>query len=154
MNPATPSHTHRIGLHRRELLQVGFSGLLGLSLPAVLASKVNAAGTPSSRKPRSVILVFLTGAPSHLDTFDPKPDAPAELRGEFQTIATPVPGLRVCEHLPRLAARATMAIGAAMAINPAAAVDERDRRRRSAVKRRQRHGFDLRGCDAESRSNN
>jgi uncharacterized protein (DUF1501 family) len=98
------NHSHRIGLHRRELLQVGFSGLLGLTLPSVLAQKATA--TPSRRRPRSVILVFLTGAPSHLDTFDPKPDAPAEIRGEFQTIATPVAGLRVCEHLPRLAARA------------------------------------------------
>jgi hypothetical protein len=53
-----------------------------------------------------VILVFLTGAPSHLDMFDPKPDAPAEVRGEFQPVATRVPGLHICEHLPRLAARA------------------------------------------------
>jgi hypothetical protein len=53
-----------------------------------------------------VILVFLTGAPSHLDTFDPKPDAPVEIRGEFRPIATRVPGLYVSEHLPRLAARA------------------------------------------------
>jgi hypothetical protein len=53
-----------------------------------------------------VILVFLTGAPSHLDTFDLKPDAPAEVRGEFKPVATKVPGVHVCEHLPRLAARA------------------------------------------------
>jgi hypothetical protein len=53
-----------------------------------------------------MILVFLTGAPSHLDTFDMKPDAPPEIRGEFKPIATKVPGLYICEHLPRLAARA------------------------------------------------
>src|SRR5438874_782588 len=54
---------------------------------------------------RSVILVFLTGAASHLDTFDMKPEAPAEIRGEFQPIATRTPGLIFSEHLPRLAAR-------------------------------------------------
>jgi len=93
------------------LLQVGFSGLLGIGLPSVLARRAQAAEARAGAgrtggKPRSVILVFLTGAPSHLDTFDPKSDAPAEIRGEFSSIATPVPGLRVCEHLPRLAARA------------------------------------------------
>ena len=50
-----------------------------------------------------MVLVFLTGAASHHDTFDMKPDAPTEVRGEFQSIATSVPSLRVCEHLPRLA---------------------------------------------------
>src|SRR5262249_10980550 len=52
---------------------------------------------------RSVILVDLYGGPSHIDTFDPKPDAPKEVRGEFGTIPSVLPGLRVCEHLPRLA---------------------------------------------------
>jgi hypothetical protein len=77
--------------------------LLGLGLPGLLGSRGQASEV---RRPKSVILVFLTGAPSHLDTFDMKPDAPPEVRGEFQSIATSVPGLRVCEHLPRLAARA------------------------------------------------
>src|SRR5207248_6042041 len=58
------------------------------------------------RKAKSVLIVFLTGAPSHLDTFDMKPDAPVEVRGQFKPIATKVPGLFVCEHLPLLAARA------------------------------------------------
>src|SRR5437764_4353661 len=100
-------HRHRIGINRRELLQVGYSGLLGISLSSLTAARAEAGKTsrvPS--KPRSVILVFLTGAPSHLDTFDMKPDAPPEVRGEFKPIATKVPGLHVCEHLPRLAARA------------------------------------------------
>ena len=52
------------------------------------------------------MLVFLTGGPSHLDTFDMKPDGPAEIRGEFKPIATNVPGVQFCEHLPHLAARA------------------------------------------------
>jgi hypothetical protein len=100
-------HVHRCGISRRELLQVGYSGLLGIGLPGLFAGRVESASRARlSRSPRSVILVYLTGAPSHLDTFDPKPEAPAEIRGEFSTIATPVPGLRISEHLPRLAARA------------------------------------------------
>jgi hypothetical protein len=99
-------HRHAIGIHRRELLQVGFSGLLGVGLSAlpagVRAGQVAAAPT---RKPKSAIIVFLTGAPSHLDTFDMKPDAPAEIRGDFKIIGAKTPGLHVCEHLSRLAAR-------------------------------------------------
>jgi len=101
-------------LDRRSFLQVGYSGLLGLGLTSILSNRAKA-GSPSppaplprreGRNPKSVIIVFLTGAPSHLDMFDMKPDAPAEIRGEFRPITTRVPGLHVCEHLPRLAARA------------------------------------------------
>jgi hypothetical protein len=53
---------------------------------------------------KAVILIWLSGGPSHLDTWDPKPDAPAEVRGPFRSVATGVPGVRVCEHLPRQAA--------------------------------------------------
>src|SRR5262245_14015785 len=104
-----PNHRHSIGVTRRELLQVGYSGLLGIGLPALLTKQANAAKTErrdAAHKPKSLILVFLTGAPSHLDTFDMKPDAPPEIRGEFKPIATKLPGVFVCEHLPRLAARA------------------------------------------------
>jgi hypothetical protein len=89
-------------------LQVGYSGLLGIGLPTVLAQPVAGAGTQreGSPRPKSVIIVFLTGAPSHLDTFDPKPDAPPEVRGDFKAVATRVPGLFISEHLPRLAVRA------------------------------------------------
>jgi hypothetical protein len=109
VQPSPPPHAHRIGINRRELIQVGYSGLLGIGLPALLGGRAEAteaarASGRSARAPRSVILVFLTGAPSHLDTFDPKPDAPAGIRGEFRPIPTRVPGLQVCEHLPRLAA--------------------------------------------------
>jgi uncharacterized protein DUF1501 len=104
VTPSSPWHRHTIGIHRRELLQVGYTGLLGIGLPALLARRAAAAG--ASRQPKSVILIFLTGAPSHLDMFDLKPDAPPEVRGEFKPIATTVPGLQVCEHLPRLAERA------------------------------------------------
>lgn len=100
MTPTTASHRHRTGMTRREALQVGYSGLLGLGMASLTAR------AEPARRPKSVILVFLTGAPSHIDTFDLKPDAPAEIRGEFQPIASRTSGLRVCEHLPRLAARA------------------------------------------------
>lgn len=98
-------HRHTIGISRREVLQVGYSGLLGLGLSALPAC-ASPATPQASRKRKSVILVFLTGGPSHLDMFDLKPDAPAEIRGEFKPIATRLPGLTICEHLPRLAARA------------------------------------------------
>jgi hypothetical protein len=100
-----PAHRHTIGITRRELLQVGYTGLLGISLPSLLTQQAHAA-PKKPRKAKSVILVFLTGAASHHDTFDMKPDAPPEVRGEFKPIATKVPGLLVCEHLPHLAARA------------------------------------------------
>jgi hypothetical protein len=107
VTPATLPHRHTLGINRRELLQVGYSGLLGLGLSSLPAPAADSAPAKRpSRKPRSLILVFLTGAPSHIDTFDLKPDAPPEVRGEFRPIATKVPGIHVGEHLPRLAARA------------------------------------------------
>lgn len=106
MNRPTPPHRHSIGIHRREMLQIGYSGLLGIGMSSLGVARAVSDPVRTARKPRSVIIVFLTGAPSHLDMFDPKPDAPAEIRGEFKTIATKVPGLLVSEHLPHLAARA------------------------------------------------
>jgi hypothetical protein len=106
--PASAVHRHTTGINRRELLQVGYSGLLGLGLPSLFAQSAAAAptnGRPSG-SPKSVILVFLTGAPSHIDMFDVKPDAPPEVRGEFKAIPSAVPGCPVGEHLPGLAARA------------------------------------------------
>ncbi|MCB9940752.1 MAG: DUF1501 domain-containing protein [Planctomycetaceae bacterium] len=106
-----PRHQHRIGLTRREMLQVGYTGLLGVGLPSALASRARAAEAERTiellpHKPKQVLIVFLTGAASHHDTFDMKPDAPAEVRGEFNPIATSIPGLHVSEHLPQLAKRA------------------------------------------------
>ena len=109
----SPTHRHYSGILRREFLQVGFSGLLGLGLPGVLAGQAAAGvavgGGRSPDRPsraRSMILVFLTGGLSHLDTLDMKPDAPDGIRGDFQPIETSVPGIRICEHLPLLAQQA------------------------------------------------
>lgn len=100
-------HHHRAGLTRREVLQAGYSGLLGVGLPTVLARQSNAGSNLAiNSTPKSLVIIFLTGAASHHDTFDMKPEAPAEIRGEFQPIATSIPGYSICEHLPQLAARA------------------------------------------------
>jgi hypothetical protein len=88
-------------LTRREVLQAGGAGLFGLSLPKVWAAEA-ARPAPSARA-KSVLFVFLFGGPSQLETFDMKPDAPSGIRGPFQSIASRTPGLRICEHLPRLA---------------------------------------------------
>ena len=92
MDRPRPSHLHAIGLTRRELVQVGYSGLLGIGMTSVWAGHAAASGSPApTRKAKSVVLIFLTGAPSHLDTFDLKPEAPVEIRGEFKNIATKAP---------------------------------------------------------------
>jgi uncharacterized protein (DUF1501 family) len=105
--PCGPGHRHTSGVTRREWLQVGYTGLLGIGLSSLLTRPGAGAEATRQRKGgKSLILVFLTGAASHLDTFDMKPDAPPEMRGEFHPIATRLPGVHVCEHLPRLAARA------------------------------------------------
>lgn len=107
-----PDHRHEVGIVRREFLQVGFSGFLGMGLPALLAGRSGAAGSPGRApalnrpRARSMILVFLTGGLSHIDSLDPKPDAPDGIRGEFLPIATSAPGVSFCEHLPGLAQRA------------------------------------------------
>src|SRR5580700_10251470 len=88
------------GINRRSFLKIGACGA-GLGLADVLRLRA-AAGTAS--RPKSAIMIYLGGGPSHIDTYDLKPDAPAEFRGEFQSIATNVPGVRICEHLPRQAA--------------------------------------------------
>ncbi|HKI20563.1 MAG TPA: DUF1501 domain-containing protein [Isosphaeraceae bacterium] len=97
-------------LSRRQLLRVGGLGSLGLTLPGLLRAEAervlarSTMGRPSVTSPiRSCILIFHYGGPSHIDTFDMKPNAPAEIRGQFSSIATSVPGLRVCEHLPQTA---------------------------------------------------
>jgi Protein of unknown function (DUF1501) len=89
-------------LNRRSFLTIGGLALGGLSLPQLLRAEA-AAGTASPHK--AVIMIFLAGGPPHQDMVDLKPDAPAEVRGEFNPIRTRVPGIDVCEHLPLLAQR-------------------------------------------------
>jgi hypothetical protein len=90
------------GTTRREVLRAAGLGLFGLSLPRVLADELR---SPTGEQPRakSVIFLFLFGGPSQLETFDLKPDAPSKIRGPFKPIASRTPGLRISEHLPRLA---------------------------------------------------
>ena len=92
-------------MQRREALQVGYSALMGVGLASALGAEAKAAKS-QTKKPKKLLIVFLTGAASHHDTFDMKPNAPKEVRGEFKPISTSVPGLIVGEHLPHLAARA------------------------------------------------
>lgn len=103
----------RYRLDRRGLLQVGALGVVGSIMPWATSSST-ACGNENqlspngdvgtfSGKAKSVLIVLLSGGPSQLDMWDPKPDAPAEVRGEFSSIATTVPGVAVCEHMPRLA---------------------------------------------------
>lgn len=89
------------GLSRRSFLRVGSLATLGLTLDSYL--RLQAAQPARSRKSISCILMWMQGGPSHHDTFDPKPDAPIEVRGEFKTIPTTLPGIQVAEHLPMLA---------------------------------------------------
>lgn len=88
------------GVSRRSFLKVGFLGLGGLTLPGLLRAR--AEGTASASR-KAVILVWQAGGPSHLDMYDLKPNAPAEVRGEFKPIATNLSGVQISEHLPRQA---------------------------------------------------
>ena len=111
------SHAHAFaGLHakereglqivnRRNMLKAGWAGMAGLSLPGLLRGRAKAAeqGRPI-RGSKSVILLWMAGGPSHIDTWDPKPDRPEENRGPFGVIPTRLPGVSFCEHLPRQAA--------------------------------------------------
>ena len=92
----------RVG-DRRWFLQTGMAGVAGLSLPALLKARADAAESGKSARPTSVIQIWLSGGPSQIDTWDMKPDMPTEIRGPFAPIATSVPGIEICEHMPRLA---------------------------------------------------
>lgn len=93
--------SHRALERRRAFLTVGGLGLVGLTQADALRAAAENTGPRATAK--SVILLFQFGGPSHLDTFDPKPDAPAEIRGEYASIDTNVTAIRVTEHLPQLA---------------------------------------------------
>src|SRR5688572_1455872 len=90
------------GITRRETLKAGaLSALGGFGLPQMLAAEEN--GSVRGAKAKNVIFVFLLGGAATQDMYDLKPEAPAEVRGEFRPIATSVPGIEVCEHLPQFA---------------------------------------------------
>src|SRR5262245_54790173 len=87
-----PADLIRVG-SRRWFLQTGLAGMAGLTLPGLLRCRAPGA-TPAGSDRKAVILIWLSGGPSHLDTWDPKPDAPDEVRGPFGSIPTRVPGVR------------------------------------------------------------
>jgi hypothetical protein len=89
------------GISRRNFLKIGALGLGGLALPQLLQAETHA-GIRQSHK--AIIMIYLPGGPPHQDMFDLKLDAPSEIRGEFKPIKTSVPGIQICEHLPRMAA--------------------------------------------------
>src|SRR5438045_8881412 len=90
------------GVSRRNFIKIGAIGMGGLALPQLLRAEA-ASGIKRSHK--AVIMIYLPGGPSHQDTFDLKPDAPSEFRGEFKPIDTNVSGIQICEHLPQIARR-------------------------------------------------
>jgi len=103
MNASHPIPTRRCdGVSRRDFLHLGLLTSFGLSVADLLRLQASAA-SPVSPRAKSCILIWLDGGPSHLDTFDPKPDAPSEVRSPFKDIATSVAGVRICEHLPQTA---------------------------------------------------
>src|SRR4051794_32947318 len=89
------------GFSRRDILQLGAVGLSRLTLPAIL--RAEAEGAARKAKVKNVIFIWQQGGPPHQDTWDMKPDAPAEMRGEFKSIPSALTGYRVCELLPQLA---------------------------------------------------
>jgi uncharacterized protein (DUF1501 family) len=90
------------GVSRRDVLRVGTAGVCGLSLASMIGLDAQAAAATQGK---NAIFIFLTGGQSHLESWDPKPDA-GDMKGEFDSIATNVPELRVCEHMPHLAKQA------------------------------------------------
>ena len=98
--PASGKNSYCDGVTRRSFLRIGGLGLGGLSLSQLLRAEAHA-GTGRSHK--SIIMIFLPGGPPHQDMYDIKADAPSEIRGEFKAIKTNVPGIHICEHLPRMA---------------------------------------------------
>jgi hypothetical protein len=94
------------GVTRRDFIQVGLTSMLGLGMCDLMrlrASAASASATKAAGKNVNCILIWLDGGPSHYESFDPKPDAPSEIRGDFKTIPTKVPGIHFSECVPKLA---------------------------------------------------
>ncbi|MFO0946630.1 MAG: DUF1501 domain-containing protein [Planctomycetota bacterium] len=104
MRPHWPSSELAAGLgDRRRFCKLGTLGFFGLNLSGIRAATSGTGRGPSGGKVKSCIFIFYYGGPSHIDTWDMKPEAPAEIRGEFKPISTSVPGINICEHMPRAA---------------------------------------------------
>ncbi len=102
------SRTDCEGFHRRDFLTVGSAGMLGLTLPQLLASEAKAARSSETKgstptKAKGVILLWLAGGPATIDMWDNKPEAPEGIRGEFQSIPTTADGMQVAETFPKMA---------------------------------------------------
>jgi hypothetical protein len=99
----------RSGPTRREAIRAGALAMTGLAMPELFRGRAMAASStamgPGFGRAKSCLLIFMWGGPSQLDTWDPKPDAPVQVRGDFKSIATKVPGIRISEHFPRLASQ-------------------------------------------------
>ncbi|MCS6897598.1 MAG: DUF1501 domain-containing protein, partial [Nitrospira sp.] len=93
-------------MNRRTFLTLGGSSLFGLTWTDLLHAQKDKTKTTTSPKAQQMICVWLAGGPNHRDSFDPKPDAPAEFRGSYRTIRTNVTGIQVSELVPRMAANA------------------------------------------------
>ncbi len=91
------------GQTRRHFLKIGGLALGGLTLSQLLGAEASAPRGATTRSHKAIIMIYLSGGPSHQDMYDLKMQAPVEIRGEFKPIATNVPGIQICEHLPRLA---------------------------------------------------
>src|SRR5262245_57984865 len=91
------------GVSRRDFIQIGLGGAMGLGFCDLLRMRAAEAGKQLAGKDVNCILVWLDGGPSHYETFDPKPEAPSEIRGEFKAISTKVPGMQFSEVVPKLA---------------------------------------------------
>lgn len=105
MPTCCPGFTNSTSFNRRRILQAGGLSLFGLGLPELFAAEARQPQDASFGRAKSCILLFMWGGPAHQDTWDLKPDAPVEVRGEFKPIATKVPGIQICEHFPELAKR-------------------------------------------------
>ncbi len=93
------------GIDRRELIRVGGLSLLGVGLADLLRLTAQSSSPTPVRRAKSIVFIFQSGGPSQLETFDPKPNAPEGIRGEYGVAQTKIPGVVFCEHLPKLAAR-------------------------------------------------
>ncbi|MBW3599687.1 MAG: DUF1501 domain-containing protein, partial [Planctomycetes bacterium] len=106
-SPTCPGYRKARRPNRREILRVGSLSLFGMTLPELLAGRgqAEAIDEASFGRAKACILLFMWGGPAHQDTWDMKPEAPEEIRGEFKPVSTNVPGIQICEHVPELAHR-------------------------------------------------